>query len=407
MEGYRETGIQDRSQDLAPQRPTPSPDPPSETTTDEAVHWAHAFAEMIVDSVREGLLVLDLDLRVQAANKSFYDYFHTTPEATVGRRVYELGTGQWDLPELRQLLEDILPERKVMNDFEVHHDFPRIGHRVMCLNARQVDHQDLILLAIRDVTERHQALRELKQLTETLEERVERRTKQVRQLSAALTQAEAKERERIADLLHDNIQQLLFGATMMLTGMKSPLRQLTTSDADVDALQSALEESVNNVQAVIREAGQATKTLSMELSPPVAAGDDLPEALDWLANHMKERYNLTVTLTLHQGFTVAHDSMRVLLFRTARELLFNTIKHAETDQASIMGQVEDDQLILSVCDEGNGFDVAAIEEDLAGKGLPAVRQRIEALGGTVLIDTTPGEGTEVTITLPHDRPQTA
>jgi signal transduction histidine kinase len=139
MANYRATGIQDRFQG---------------SSGEEAVRQAGEFAEMVIDSVRESLLILDLDLRVQAANQSFYDHFQTRPDETVGRLVYELGNGQWDIPELHRLLEQILPEDKAMNDFEVQHDFPHIGRRVMLLNARQVDHHDLILLAIEDVTER-------------------------------------------------------------------------------------------------------------------------------------------------------------------------------------------------------------------------------------------------------------
>ena len=83
------------------------------------LHAARDFAEMIVDTVREGLLVLDLDLRVKAANESFYRHFGVRPEQTVGRHVYALGDGQWDLPELRELLEGILPQEKAFHDFEI------------------------------------------------------------------------------------------------------------------------------------------------------------------------------------------------------------------------------------------------------------------------------------------------
>ena len=78
----------------------------------QTLQEARDFAEMIVDTIREGLLVLDLDLRIQAANESFYDSFGVEPEQTLGRQVYELGDNQWDIPELRELLEDILPENK-------------------------------------------------------------------------------------------------------------------------------------------------------------------------------------------------------------------------------------------------------------------------------------------------------
>jgi PAS domain-containing protein len=155
MKEYRETGIQDRFQDRVHEEP-----PQSDASG--ALRRAKEFAEMIVDSVREGLLVLDLDLRVEAANQSFYDHFHVKPYETVGRLVYDLGGGQWDIPELRRLLEEILPERKVMDDYEVTYDFEGLGEREMLLNARQVDDHELILLAIEDVTERRETARALR-----------------------------------------------------------------------------------------------------------------------------------------------------------------------------------------------------------------------------------------------------
>ncbi len=114
------------------------------------------FAEKLVDSVREGLLILDSDLRVKQANQSFYEQFGVTPEQTEGRMVWELGNGQWDIPELRRLLEGVLPEDDAFNDYEVEHAFEGIGRRIMLLNGRRLDHLDQIILAIRDVTERRE-----------------------------------------------------------------------------------------------------------------------------------------------------------------------------------------------------------------------------------------------------------
>lgn len=112
------------------------------------------FADKLIDSVREGLLILGWDLQVHSANKSFYEMFQVAPEDTEGREIYDLGNGQWDIPELRDLLGKILPEKSAFDDFEVEHDFQGIGRRTMLLNARKLDHLDLIILAIRDVTER-------------------------------------------------------------------------------------------------------------------------------------------------------------------------------------------------------------------------------------------------------------
>ncbi len=118
-------------------------------------------ADAIVDTVREPMLVLSADLRVRRANRSFYRTFRVTPEETVGRLVYDLGNQQWDIPWLRKLLEEVLPQDTAFDDFEVEHVFPAIGRKYMLLNARRIcgkDNQtEFILLAIEDTTERRLA----------------------------------------------------------------------------------------------------------------------------------------------------------------------------------------------------------------------------------------------------------
>ena len=118
------------------------------------------YSESIVDTVREPLIVLDEDLRVVTASRSFYDFFKVNPEETVGKLIYTLGNKQWDIPKLRELLENILPNQATFDDYEVEHDFPGIGKRTMLLNARRIPDPPaklkVILLAIEDITRRKQ-----------------------------------------------------------------------------------------------------------------------------------------------------------------------------------------------------------------------------------------------------------
>src|SRR4029079_4788972 len=129
---------------------------------------AHALAQAIVDTVREPLLVLDRDLRVVTASRSFYLTFRVNRQETRGQLLYSLGDGQWDIPALRTLLEKIVPEQAVLVDFQVEQTFPNIGQRTMLLNARKVYYEDnshtTVLLAIEDITERKAAERELQEL---------------------------------------------------------------------------------------------------------------------------------------------------------------------------------------------------------------------------------------------------
>src|SRR5947199_5771964 len=118
------------------------------------------YALNIVDTVREPLLILDTTLRVRFANRAFYQTFHVSAEETENRLIYELGNGQWDIPALRTLLEDVVPKSSVFNDFELEHTFPVIGRRVMLLNARKLQagrHGELLVLAMEDVTARKRA----------------------------------------------------------------------------------------------------------------------------------------------------------------------------------------------------------------------------------------------------------
>ena len=118
------------------------------------------YAQNIVDTVREPLLILDATLRVRSANRAFYQTFQVSPAETEGRLIYELGNGQWDIPDLRTLLDDIVPKSSFFDDFELEHTFPDIGRRVMLLNARKLQagqHGELLVLAMEDVTARKRA----------------------------------------------------------------------------------------------------------------------------------------------------------------------------------------------------------------------------------------------------------
>jgi len=162
-----------------------------------------AFIEIfdtVLGSVREPLVLLDSDLKVVKANHSFYRTFKVKPEKTEGVLIYDLGNRQWDIPKLRELLEDILPQNSTFNDFEVEHDFETIGRKIMHLNARRIyrefNHTRLILLAIEDVTEREYYKRHLEEL-------VEKRTAEI-----SMAREEAEKDKQIAEASLFEIKKL-------------------------------------------------------------------------------------------------------------------------------------------------------------------------------------------------------
>ncbi|WDT78628.1 MAG: ATP-binding protein [Candidatus Manganitrophus sp.] len=141
--------------------------PPERERVERALQAALTYADGIIDTIREPLLILDAKMRIKRANRSFYETFRVSPDQTEHHSLYDLGNGQWDIPALRTQMEKVLPRNSQFENFEVEHDFPTIGRRTMLLNARQVRTEGntaetgTILLAIEDATERKRVEKEL------------------------------------------------------------------------------------------------------------------------------------------------------------------------------------------------------------------------------------------------------
>ena len=139
----------------------------------QEIREAREYAECIINAVREPLVVLDQDLKIISVSRSFYDIFKVKPEETVGKLIYDLGNRQWDVSKLRELLETILPKSASFDNFEIEHDFPGLGKRIMLLNARQIPRPsgkpNIILLAIEDITEAKKILDGLREEIRRLE----------------------------------------------------------------------------------------------------------------------------------------------------------------------------------------------------------------------------------------------
>lgn len=153
--------------------------------TDADMLWkvAWTYIQTVIDTAREPFLILDADLRVLSANKTFYKFFRVTKQDTEDVLIYKLGDGQWDIPALRKLLEKILPKSTHFSDYEVDHEFPVIGRKIMLLNARRIyrtqSNVPIMLLAMEDITKRKELEEKLRDYALMLNEAVSLRTKEL------------------------------------------------------------------------------------------------------------------------------------------------------------------------------------------------------------------------------------
>jgi PAS domain S-box-containing protein len=236
----------------------------------------------------------------------------------------------------------------------------------------------------------------LREANATLEEKVEERTRelsqraaQLRALTGELTLAEQRERSRLAIVLHDHLQQLLVAAKFRLT-------ILGRGGDDV------VKQAAKEVEQLIDDSVTASRSLTAELNPPILHEAGLNEGLQWLARRMADTQGLFVDLQLNENEPLPED-MKVLLFQSVRELLFNVVKHANTRSAVLNLRRFDSSLQITVSDQGIGFDPSALStvgEGGRGYGLFGIRERIEFLGGKLEVQSSPGQGSRFVLSLP-------
>jgi two-component system CheB/CheR fusion protein len=353
------------------------------------VEESRAYADTLIETAREAVLILDADLRVLVANPVFYNSFQVIRENTVNRAIFELGNKQWNIPALRTLLEKIVQQKARVDDFEVTHSFEHLGERVMILNARRLNtKQSLIFLTIEDVTERRKANEALEKQAELLKQSEET----LRRLSAYLMTLQDEERRRIARELHDSTGQKLAAAKLQLDSL--------VKSGNI----KSSEKIVAEASQWIDECFQEVRTLSQLLHPPLLDEAGLISATRWMVDGFSARANIKVDLQITGEFGRLPQPVELALFRVVQESLSNIRRHSGATKAQIKLARHDGHVRLEISDNGKGIPPQLLAKSgrinqVVGVGILGMRERLAQLGGHLDIDSTQA-GTTVKVSVP-------
>ena len=355
------------------------------------------FAEAIVETVREPLLILNQNLQVLKANRTFYQTFQTAREETEGRLVYDLGNRQWNIPKLRELLENILPAHSTFRDFEVTHEFEHVGRKVMLLNASEVFNPNAqartILLAIEDATDRKRAEEALRTTNTELQHFAYALTHDLQEPLRMVVNFTELLRSEYAGKLGEDADKFISysveGAHRIEDLLKALLAYWEVAERDRDASASidcgaVLAKALLNLQAAIAESGA------------VVTYDPLP--------------------------TVVAEE--ILLMQLFQNLISNSIKYRgeETPRIHVSAERATEVWLFAIRDNGIGIDPQDADRVFGlfkrlhggeipgtGIGLAICKKVVERQGGRIWVESEPGRGSTFKFTIPrgHKTPGTA
>ncbi len=300
-------------------------------------------------------------------------------------------------PEDRRRFQRILKEKGSVENFEFMVKRKDGSLRWISNSTRayvgedgEIDHYEGVVV---DITERKRAEAELMQAHELLAVRAN----QLRALAGELTTAEQRERKRVSKILHDGLQQNLVIARLQVEGLLSQIDN------------PLVKQEGQEIDQLLTESIEMSRSLSTDLSPPVLYERGLAAGLEWLIRRMRDQYGLNVDLRIENRVKLP-DHIKILIFESVRELLFNTVKHARISQAQVIMQHSDEcGLLITIRDQGVGFDPRQLKpagDKGGGFGLFSIGERIGLLGGKFKIDSAPGKGCHFSLSVPFSQTPT-
>ena len=367
---------------------------------------AREYAENIVETVHKPLVVLDSDLRIISANNNFYETFNVTPEVTIDKFIYDLGNRQWDIPRLRALFENILPNDTFFNGYEVDHDFPGVGRKIILLNARQIFRKNIsshiILLAMEDITARKQVEAERTLLDQAFQEKnIE--LERAKLMAEKANQAKSEFLSSMSHELRTPLGAILGFAQLMETGMPQPTPAQKRSIKQILKAGWYLLELINEIlDLALIESGKLM--LSLE---PVYLAEVLREC-EAMIEVQARKHSISVLFTdLEFPYLINADQTRTK--QVIINLLSNAIKYNRVGGkvTVICTPCHPNSIRISVEDTGYGL----VPEHLAqlfqpfnrlgqkanliegtGIGLVVSKRLVELMGGVIGVESTVGKG---------------
>ncbi len=394
------------------------------------VQDAREYAENIVETVREPLVVLNANLKILTANLSFYETFKVTPEETIGNFIYDLGNRQWDIPKLRVLLEEILHYQSVFNGYEVEHDFIEIGRKVILLNARQIFRKNIgshiILLAMEDITERKQLTEELQKAHDKLEHILDERTKELTSANVQQQETSASNRrlEEVSQIKSDFLAN-------MSHELRTPLNSVigfseVLKDQMFGPINDKQQEYITNILtsgkyllSLINDILDLSKVESGKMELELSAFS-LRETIETSLMMLKEKaHQGGIELKMELGEEV--DERIVADQRKLKQILFNLVSNAVKftppgGTVDVRAVKSNEFIEVTVADSGIGIraeDIPKIFQAFTqlepaftkkyegtGLGLALTSQLVQLHGGTIKVESEFGSGSTFSFTIP-------